>query len=141
MALVGAELGAGGAMRRVRTPIMHGQMHTVANAIGERGNIQLPYFVFDPSSVCAALWLGYLNLTRHHLCCIRLLLFHTVRIVLSFEAAQIHLDISLGHGKAAMPKKLFDRVHVHALLNHICGERVPKLMRRDDVRMTFILEG
>src|SRR6266704_6381210 len=65
MAFVGTQLGAGGAMRRLRTPIMHGQMHAVANAVRKRRYIQLAHLVLDPSPVGVALWLDYLDLTHH----------------------------------------------------------------------------
>lgn len=48
---VGTELRTGGAMRRVGTATVHGQIRTIVNAIWRRGNIQLPYFVVDPSPI------------------------------------------------------------------------------------------
>src|SRR6266567_9493854 len=62
MTLVRTELRTGGAMRRVGAAIVHGQMHTIANAIRERRHIQLAHFVLDPPSVRLTLRLGYLNL-------------------------------------------------------------------------------
>jgi hypothetical protein len=106
-------------MRRVRATIVHGQMHTIANAVRERRHIQLAYFVLDPPSISIALWLSYLDLSCHRLSCVRLLLFHTVRIVLGLEAAEVHLYIPLCHGKAGMPKKLFDGVNINTLFNHV----------------------
>ncbi len=115
-------------MGRVRTAIVHRQMDTIANAIRQRGNIQLAYFILDPPSVCIALWLGYLNLSHHHLRCIRLLLFYTVSVVLGLEAAQVHLHISLCHGKAGMSKKLLDGVNINALFDHVSRDGMAKLV-------------
>src|SRR5258708_17471613 len=100
MPLVGAELRAGRAMRQVRTAIMHGQRRTVANPVREWRHIQLPYFVLDPCSVGITFWLGNLDLRCHHFRWVRLLLFHTVSVVLGLEATEIHLHIPLGHTKA-----------------------------------------
>src|SRR5947199_7171275 len=109
MSLVGAELGASGAMRRVRTAIMPGQVDTIANAVRHWRNIQLAHFVFYPPSVCITLWLGDLDLSCHHFSCIGLLFFDPISIILRLEAAQIDLHILLGHAKAGMSKKLFYR--------------------------------
>src|SRR5713101_375972 len=121
MPLVGTEFGASGTMWRVRTAIMHREMDTIANAVGERRHIQLAHFVFDPPSIGIALWLDYLDLA-HHLRSGGLLLLHAVGIVFGLETAEIDLDILFRHSEAFVSEKLFDRVDIDPLLDHIGGD-------------------
>src|SRR5258708_4499688 len=128
MLLVSAQFWAGGAMRRVRTTIVHGQMDTIANAVRERRHIQFAHFVLDPSSIGITLWLGYLDLA-HHLRCRGLLFLQAIGIVFGLETAQIDLDILFRHRQAFVSEKLFDGVNIDSLLDHVGCNRMPELMR------------
>ena len=44
---------------------MHGQMHAVPNAVGERRHIQLAHFVLQPASIDITIWLGNLDFELH----------------------------------------------------------------------------
>src|SRR6266516_3440762 len=128
------------ATQPVRTAIVHWQMHTVANTIREWRHIQLAHFVLDPSAISFALLQSQLYLRCHHFSGIRLLLFDSIGIIFGLETAQIDLYVLFRHGKALVSEKLFDRVNIDSLLDHICGYRMPKLMRCYQLGVIFLLE-
>src|SRR6266702_2988489 len=140
MSFVGMELGAGGTMGRVRTAIVHWQMHTVANTIREWRHIQLAHFVLDPSAISFALLQSQLYLRCHHFSGIRLLLFDSIGIIFGLETAQIDLYVLFRHGKALVSEKLFDRVNIDSLLDHVRGDGMAKLVCRYLVRLAFVFE-
>jgi hypothetical protein len=126
-------------MWRVRTAVVHGQMHTVANTVGEWRHVQLAHFVLDPPSISIAIQLGYLDLA-HHFRSGGLLLLQTVGIVFGLKTAEIDLHILFRHRKTLVSEKLFDGVNINPSFDHIRGDRMPKLVRRHQVWLLFVLE-
>ena len=70
--------------------------------------------------------------------CARLLLFGAIGIVFGLETLKVEFDVALGHAQALVPQKLFDSVDINALLNHLRGNRMAKLMSRDGVGLAFM---
>ena len=126
-------------MRRVWTAIKHGQMHAIANPVRKRRHIQLAYFVLQPSPICITLWRCHLDLSCHHFSRVALLFFDAIGIVLGLEAFEIDHDIFLRHGQAAMPQKLFDRVDINSLFDHIGRYRMSKLVGCNHIGLAFML--
>src|SRR5260370_7273343 len=105
------------------------QMRKVTNTIREWRHIQLATFVLDPSGISFALLQSQLYLRCYHFSGIRLLLSDSIGIIFGLETAQIDLYVLFRHGKALVSEKLFDRVNIDSLLDHICGYRIPNLIR------------
>src|SRR6266480_3443727 len=103
-------------------------MNTIADPSGQRRNVQLPHFVLDPPPIDIPLWLSHMNLGDHHGSLTGSLFFDSVRIILRLETAQVDLHVLFGHEKALVTEKLLDGVNVNALLDHVGGDGMAKLM-------------
>ena len=113
-------------------------MFAPPDAIWQGRAIQGPNFLLNPAAIDGGFGRRDGKLCGEGECCARLLLFGAIGIVFGLETLEVEFDVALGHAQALVPQKLFDGVDINALLNHLRGNRMAKLMSCDGVGLAFM---